>query len=121
MPETQVVFFCEKNGTVPLLDWMDKLQPKVQNKCYARIERLKELGHELRRPEADYLRNDIYELRPIYRRIQYRILYFFHEGCAILVYGLIKETEKFDRQIDEAIIIKNMFEANPQVHTYEEG
>jgi len=121
MPETQVIFFSERDGRIPLLDWMDTLQAKVQDKCFIKIERLKELGYDLRRPEADYLRDGIYELRPIYRRIQYRILYFFHEGCAVLVYGLIKETKEFDRQIDEAIIRKNMFEVNPQAHTYEEG
>jgi len=121
MPETQVIFFSEKDGSVPLLDWMDTVQAKVQDKCYIKIERLKELGYELRRPEADFLRDGIYELRPIYRSIQYRILYFFHEGYAVLIDGLTKNPKEYDRQIDEAIIKKNMYEANPQIHIYEEG
>lgn len=120
MPKTQVVFFCEKDGTVPLLKWMDTLQPKVQDKCFVRIERLRELGYELRRPEADYLRDNIYELRISFQGIPYRILYFFHEGQAVLSHGLIKESVVPPKQIDEAIIRKDLFNVNPQIHTYVE-
>ena len=51
------------NGSVPLLKWLDAQPAKVQDKCIVRVERLAEMGHGLRRPEADYLRNGIYELR----------------------------------------------------------
>ena len=60
MPKTHVVFFTDYDGTVPLLDWLDKQDRKVQDKCLVKIERLEELGHELRRPEADYLRDGVY-------------------------------------------------------------
>lgn len=52
---------------MPVLDWLDALPDKVKAKCLVRIERLKEQRHELRRPEADYLRDGIYELRVGYR------------------------------------------------------
>ena len=80
MPQTDVVLFAEPDGSCPLLEWMDKLPSKVQDKCMVKIERLKELGHELRRPEADYLRDDVYELRVRRGRVNYRMLYFFHQG-----------------------------------------
>ena len=48
--------------------------------CRARIELLADLGHELRRPAADYLRDGIYELRAKQGHVQYRLLYFFHGG-----------------------------------------
>jgi hypothetical protein len=38
------------------------------------------LGHELRRPEADFLRDGVYELRISLNHIQYRLLYCFHTG-----------------------------------------
>lgn len=63
MPKTEVVFFAEEDGTAPLLEWLDRQEHKVQDKCLVKIERLGELGYELRRPEADYLRDEIYELR----------------------------------------------------------
>jgi hypothetical protein len=54
MPKTKVVFYREDDGSVPILEWLDSLQPKALDKCAVRIERLAELGHELRRPEADF-------------------------------------------------------------------
>ena len=50
MPVTTVVFFADEEGACPLLVWLDWLPSKVQDKCIVRIERLAELGHELRRP-----------------------------------------------------------------------
>lgn len=68
MAETEVFFYREsQDGRVPLLQWLEGLPTKVQAKCTERIDRLGELGHELRRPEADFLRDGIYELRASYR------------------------------------------------------
>ena len=53
----------EEYGSCPFVEWFDKLRVKVQGKCYLRLERLREMGHELRRPEANFLRVGIYELR----------------------------------------------------------
>jgi len=85
MPRTKVVFFREKDGTVPLLDWLDSLPKKAQAKCIARLERLALLGHELRRPEADLLRDGIHELRVGLQGINYRMLYFFYGQAATVV------------------------------------
>ena len=63
MPRTRVVFYREREGGVPVLEWPDSLPAKIQDKCEVKIECLRELGHELRRPEADLLQNGICELR----------------------------------------------------------
>ena len=55
-----MVYYVEEDGTVPFLNWFHDLIPKVQAKCLVRIERLGDLGYELRRPEAEYLENGIY-------------------------------------------------------------
>jgi len=120
MPATMVVIFVETNGTAPLLIWLDSLPAKVQDKCLVKIERLGEMGHELRRPEADLLRDGIYELRIAHRSIQYRILYFFHENMAVISHGLKKESEVPNKDIEGAIQRRVMFKLNPQLHTYEE-
>jgi DNA-binding XRE family transcriptional regulator len=52
----------------------------VYAKCAVRIRRLADLGHELRRPEADLLRDGICELRARLGTVNYRILYFFMAG-----------------------------------------
>lgn len=112
MPQTEVVIFAAEDGSSPLLAWMDDLQAKAQNKCVVRIERLSELGHELRRPEADYLRDNIYELRIRHGNVHHRILYFFHDGR--------KEGAVPPVEIDRAIANRARFAQNPGRHTYEE-
>ncbi|MEE9297102.1 MAG: type II toxin-antitoxin system RelE/ParE family toxin [Phycisphaerae bacterium] len=76
MPQIEVVFYKEDDGSVPVLDWFDGLTAKAQDKCRVRLERLKALGHELHRPHADYLQDGIYELRVGLQGINYRMLYF---------------------------------------------
>jgi phage-related protein len=101
------------------LEWLDTLPEKVQDKCTVKIERLRELGHELRRPEADLLRNGIYELRIGREGTNYRILYFFYgKVAAILAHGLVKEREVPDKDIERALDRKHQFELDPDTHTY---
>ena len=76
MPQLEVVFYQEEDGSVPLLEWHHRLPAKAQAKCLARLKRLKDLGHELRRPEADYWRDRIHELRSTLCGVHYRILFF---------------------------------------------
>src|SRR4051794_40661670 len=78
MPRTDVVFYRDDDGSVPVLEWIDGLVLKARLKIFVRLERLRELGHELRRPEADLLRDEIHELRISLNHVQYRILYAFH-------------------------------------------
>ena len=73
MPRARVVLFQERDGTVPLLDWLRDLEPKARTKCRIRLERLAELGHELRRPEADYVGDGLYELRARHRGVRGRL------------------------------------------------
>jgi len=120
MPPTEVVIFAEDDGSSPLLSWLDQQPSKVQDKCLVRIERLAELGYELRRPEADFLRDGIYELRVRHQRVNYRVLYFFHERTAVISHGLIKERAVPDTEIELAITRKGEFAHNPREHTYKE-
>ena len=120
MPKIDVVMFIEDDGTVPLLNWLDSLPEKAQDKCIARIERLSAMGYELRRPEADYLRDGIYELRVALQGIQYRILYFFSGKQAVVSHGLIKESKVPSKEIDLAIERRVRFSANCLIHTYSE-
>jgi phage-related protein len=122
MPKIAVVFYQEDAKTVPVLDWLDRLPAKAQDKCRVRIERLRDLGHELRRPEADYLRDGIYELRVGLAGMNYRMLYFFKgRVAAVLAHGLVKEREVPPREIEEAVRRKRKFELDPEGHTYKEG
>ncbi|NJM66009.1 MAG: type II toxin-antitoxin system RelE/ParE family toxin [Acaryochloris sp. RU_4_1] len=120
MPQTIVVFFQETDGSIPTLDWLRILPQKAQDKCTVKIERLAALGHELRRPEADYLRDKIYELRIGLWGVNYRILYFFYGDCtAILSHGIVKEGQVPPKEIDKAIDRRIRFESDPEMYTYQ--
>ena len=121
MPRTRVVFYRDREGHVPVLKWLDTLPAKIQDKCVVKIERLRELGHELRRPEADLLRDGIYELRIRREGMNYRILYFFHgRMVAVLAHGIVKEREVPAKDIQWALERKRLFEQDSHTHTYQE-
>lgn len=104
-----------------MLEWLDGLPGKVQLKCLARIERLKQEGHALRRPETDFLRDKIYELRIGFQGINYRMLFFFHgKIAAVISHGIVKEDKVPPKQIDAAIEQMKNFECDPKAHTYQE-
>ena len=114
MVRTELYLFREpKSDSIPFLQWLERQPPKVQTKCTLRIDRLGEIGHELRRPEADFLRDGIYELRASYQGVNYRILYFF-AGQAIIVvsHGLIKDKKVPPGEIDLAIDRKKKVEGD---------
>ncbi len=122
MGKTKVVFYKEKSDpTALVLEWLESIPLKARLKCLTRIERLKEEGHNLRRPEADLLRDKIYELRATLQGIHYRILYFFHGNvAAVLSHGIVKEDAVPPIEIDRAIQRRENFERDPKKHTYEE-
>src|SRR6185503_5288524 len=121
MPKAKVIFYKEDDGSVPILEWLDSLQERALDKCTVRIERLAKLGHELRRPEADLLRDGIYELRIALQHVNYRILYFFHGGiAAVISHGITKQDRVPAKEIERAIHRKRKFEADPERHTYVE-
>ncbi len=119
----RLALYQEEDGTVPLLEWFDGLPAKARAKCKVRLERLRELGHELRRPEGDYLEEGIYELRAKHRGVNYRILYFFFGREAVVVsHGILKQQAAVPpKEIDLALRRKRLFEADPERHIYKEA
>lgn len=120
MSVVKTVFFKEKNKC-PVLEWMEEIPPQAQMKGEARLKRLGQLGHEMRRPEVDYLRDGIYELRWRFQSVNYRLLYFFFGREIVVVsHGLTKEDKIPPQEIDLAIRRKEQFVSNPQVYSLEE-
>lgn len=121
MPPTVVSFYQESPGAVPVWDMLQDLKKRDREgfaKCAAKIQRLEALGHELRRPEADYLEDGIYELRAKKGRVNYRILYFFHgKNVALLAHALTKEGDIPPADLTRAKNRKTAFARNPAAHT----
>jgi phage-related protein len=115
-----LVLFRQADGEVPLLEWLGSLQQRQRKRCLASLVRLAELGHEIRRPHADYLRDGIHELRVKSSRVNYRILYFFHGRQAVVVsHGLLKQQRRVpEAEIELAIRRRRAFESDPETHSH---
>lgn len=119
MPQTRLVYYLEEDGTVPIVEWLDRLPRKASAKCLAYLARLEWEGHELRRPIGDYLQDGLYELRPSLAGVHYRILYFFHSSEAVVVsHGLTKESSVPKVEIERAIRRMKRFQSSPRNHIF---
>jgi phage-related protein len=122
LPPVRVVFYQEEDGAVPVMAWLEALrsQPKHRAKCIKWLILLKEHGHDLRRPKADFLRNGIHELRVKFSFENYRLLYFFHGGdTAVVTHGITKHTDQVSPEdIDKALQLKKIYESDPESHAF---
>ena len=119
MAVTDVLFYQEDDGSVPVLDWLHTLHERAWRKSFAVIQLLKQSGHELRRPHADMLRDGVYELRTRVGNVNYRILYgFVGKDVALLAAGLTKEKKVPSKEIERAIVRIEKYKANPEAHSF---
>lgn len=120
MPRTEVFFFRDEDGTVPVHAWLEELAAKDRRAaaaCIAKLRLLEAFGHELRRPNADYLRDGIYELRSRRGNVNYRILYFYHgRNVAVLAHSLTKKKQVPPADIERAIDRRQRYEQDPKKH-----
>ena len=122
MPPIEVLFYREKDGSVLMVEWLDDLPPKARTKYVYALERLADLGFELRRPAADYLRDGIYELRVGWQGVNYRMLYFFHDRAVALVsHGILKERRVPPQEIERAINRRMKVKHDAIRHTFRPG
>jgi len=117
-----VCFFQDAEGRAPVREWLRELQrsdPRAHADCVARIERLSELGHELRRPEADFVRDGHLELRARRGRVNYRVLYLFHgRNRAVLVEAFTKEGGIPRVHLQRAFHRRAAYLQDPLTHTH---
>lgn len=115
MPRSDVHLYRKSTGEIPLLEWLDRIPVKARLKCIDRISRLATLGNELRRPESDFLRDGIYELRASHQGVHYRILYFFcGRAVVVLSHGITKEQAVPPKEIERALERKQQVEEDFQ-------
>jgi phage-related protein len=125
MPRTKILVYKELEGNAPFITWLDSLPQKSRDKCLRALIRLEHMGRELRRPEADFLRDGICELRVQFGSNKYRILYFFHQRkkdekdeIVIVSHGFLKNTSKVPvQEIELAIKRKSDYVKNSFLHT----
>lgn len=93
--EIQDSFLCKKDGTVPVQDFIEALDEKMQAKIVQIINLAAEKGAQLREPYSKHLEDGIFELRAKVGTDISRVLYFFVVGQKIvLTNGFIKKTQR---------------------------
>lgn len=120
MPQTELRAYRKDDGTIPLAGWLASLPDKARRNCIVKIDRLSQLGFELRRPECDYLQDGIYELRAKYGTVNYRVLYAFAgKNIVLLSHGCTKEKAVPQIEIERAIKNLAQYKTNPDRYSCE--
>lgn len=90
-----IEFYDRADGTTPVEEFLDSLNPKMLAKVLKTIDLLEQNGPMLREPYSKFLRDGIFELRTKQGSDITRILYFFIVGKKIiLTNGFVKKTQK---------------------------
>ena len=118
----KIKYYKNDVGECPIDDFIDALSEKDKDKINAWIRHLGQKGAEVRRPQADYLRDGIHELRIKLSGKETRTLYFFcFEEYIILTHTFVKNTNKVpDAQINRALIYKQDFLKRFDINNIEE-
>ena len=116
---SNIYYFIDERGHSPVKEFIDSLTGNEQAKIFAYIIELKNQGHNLRRPIADYLGNGIYELRPRDNRIFY---FFFLKDNVVLIHAIKKKTKKISQEdLNLCIKRKSKVEKYKQIEKLEIG
>jgi len=114
MSRYRCVYYQTRAGRIPVKEFVDSLHGRTQHKFFNVVILLEEYGKNLPRPHAQYIADDIFELRFVGIEGGVRIFYFFfHENKVVLSNGFIKKTRKAPkREIELAKERKKAYLAN---------
>lgn len=111
MEEYEVELYKKPNGTCPIAEFFESLEPKMWAKVARNIDLLALHNITLREPLVKPVEDGIFELRTQVGNNITRIFYFFFIGKKIvLTNGFIKKTQKTPRKyIEVALEFKNEY------------
>ncbi|MDR2542421.1 MAG: type II toxin-antitoxin system RelE/ParE family toxin [Treponema sp.] len=107
--EYNVELYEKLDGKVPVLEFIQNLEPKQQAKVYREIDLLEKFGNELHYPHVDIIKGDKYkglwELRIKFSSNIFRIFYFLPiSNNVILLHGITKKKKKTPKnELDVAL------------------
>lgn len=111
MEKYEIELYEKADGTCPVADFFDSLEPKLWAKVARNIDLLALHNITLREPLVKPIENGIFELRTQVGSNAARVFYFFFTGKKIvLTNGFIKKTPKTPRKyIEIALEFKNEY------------
>ena len=103
--KVKIEFYVLPDGTAPVQEYLDSLDPKKKAKAARVINQLSDLGTELRMPNSEALSGGIFQMRTHFRNDQIRILYFFLvDYKVVLTNAFTKKTRKTPKKEIELAI-----------------
>ena len=87
-------FYATPAGTEPVRDFLRSLPKTDRVKCGEYMQRLEWQGFALAASHLKKLSGDIWELRPEYGGVEYRLYFGVHASEAIYVHAASKKREK---------------------------
>ncbi len=109
MGEFEIILYTKDNGDIPVDEFIDSLNVKMQAKIVMGMKLLKINVNQLREPYTKHLEDGIFELRAKVGSDISRVLYFFVIGRKIVfTNGFIKKAQKAPKgEIDLAKKYRN--------------
>lgn len=111
MAEFKCVYYQTEAGRAPVKEFIDSLHERSQQKYFEVVSLLEKYGKGLPKPHADYLGDEIYELRFIGIEGKIRVLYFFYSGDKVVfTNGFVKKAQRTPkRELELAKERRNMY------------
>jgi phage-related protein len=98
-----VVYYKAPSGEYPVRKFLDKIDVKARAKCYSYVGLLQERGLALARSHLAKVEDGIWELRPEWQGVEYRLLFTSYKNQFIMVHALKKKSDKLrSRDLDIA-------------------
>ena len=102
MEKYEIELYEKEDGSCPVAEFLDELEPKMWAKVTRNIDVLSEHNLNLREPLVKPIENGIFELRTQSGNNIARVFYFFFvDKKIILTNGFIKKTQKTSRKYIE--------------------
>lgn len=111
-----VVFYKKKNGEIPVLQYLQELNPKMKAKAFSEIDLLEKHGRNLREPYVKPIVGEkykgLFELRVKFSSNISRIFYFsFQQNTFVLLHGFTKKANKTPvAELEKALKYKEDYE-----------
>jgi len=103
VPAYTVSYYAALSGEQPVKKFLSKLNAKARSKCYEYVDMLKGHGLSLQRSHLAKVESGLWELRPEWQGVEYRLLFTSHENRFIMVHALVKKSDKLKpRDIETA-------------------
>jgi len=92
-----IVYYATVSGRKPVREFLDGLPPRSRDKCLSYIDLLREIGTSLRSSHIKKLEDDLWELRPEYGGIEYRLFFGIDGRRFVFTHGVVKKRQKTAR------------------------